>query len=151
MNSLTLADVFIGMARRWSDRKAIISPNLKLPDADLVREPARSARELRSQGVVAETNIGICLRDNAETLVLMIAVWMLGATAVPMDFRTNAAERSLLAKEFALAAIVADRQVAAAGYLPVFLDPSWADTIAKQTGAPSGRAASGLRRLHSFR
>ena len=45
-----------------------------------------------------ETNVGICLRDNAETLVLMIALWMLGATAVPMDFRTNAAERSLARK-----------------------------------------------------
>ena len=49
-------------------------------------------------------------------LVLMLALWMLGATAVPMDFRANAAERSLLAKEFDLAAIVEDRQLAASGY-----------------------------------
>jgi long-chain acyl-CoA synthetase len=136
LNSLTLADVFIGMARRWPDRKAIISPNLNLSYADLVARAARSARELRSQGIVAETNIGICLRDNAETLVLMIAVWMLGATAVPMDFRTNAAERSLLAKEFDLGAIVEDRQVSAAGYTPIFAGPSWAETIAKQGGSP---------------
>jgi acyl-CoA synthetase (AMP-forming)/AMP-acid ligase II len=124
------------MAKRWPERKAIISPNLNLSYADLVARAARSARELRLRGVVAETNIGLCLRDNAETLVLMLAVWMLGATAVPMDFRTNAAERSLLAKEFDLAAIVEDRQVGADGYLPVFLDPSWADTIAKQDGSP---------------
>jgi long-chain acyl-CoA synthetase len=136
LNSLTLADVFIGMARRWLDRKAIISPNLNLSYADLVARAAQSARELRSQGVVAETNIGICLRDNAETLVLMLAVWMLGATAVPMDFRTNAAERSLLAKEFDLGAIVEDRQVAAAGYVAVFVDPSWTETIAKHGGNP---------------
>ena len=124
------------MARRWPDRKAIISPNLNLSYAELVARAARSARELRSQGVVAETNIGICLRDNAETLVLMIAVWMLGATAVPMDFRTNAAERSLLAKEFDLGAIVEDRQVSAAGYTPVFAGPSWAETIAKHDESP---------------
>jgi acyl-CoA synthetase (AMP-forming)/AMP-acid ligase II len=124
------------MARRWPERKAIISPNLNLSYADLVARAARSARELRLRGVVSETNIGLCLRDNAETLVLMLAVWMLGATAVPMDFRTNAAERSLLAKEFELAAIVEDRVVAAAGYLPVFLDPSWADAIAKQDVSP---------------
>jgi acyl-CoA synthetase (AMP-forming)/AMP-acid ligase II len=124
------------MARRWPERKAIISPNLNLSYADLVARAARSARELRLRGVVAETNIGLCLRDNAETLVLMLAVWMLGATAVPMDFRTNVAERSLLAKEFDLAAIVEDRQVGADGYLPVFLDASWADTIAKQDGSP---------------
>src|SRR4249920_2289526 len=104
------------MARRWPDRKAVISPHLNLSYADLVARAARSARELRSRGVVADTNIGICLRDNAETLVLMIAVWMLGATAVPMDFRTNAAERSLLAKEFDLAAIIEDRKLPATGY-----------------------------------
>jgi long-chain acyl-CoA synthetase len=123
------------MARRWPDRKAVISPHLNLSYADLVARAVRSARELRSRGVVADTNIGICLRDNAETLVLMIAVWMLGATAVPMDFRTNAAERSLLAKEFDLAAIVEDRQVAAAGYVPIFVDPSWAEIIAKHDGS----------------
>ena len=76
----------------------------------------------------------------------MIAVWMLGATAVPMDFRTNAAERSLLAKEFDLGAIVEDRQVSAAGYTPVFAGPSWAETIAKHDGSPvwpsSERAAA---------
>jgi acyl-CoA synthetase (AMP-forming)/AMP-acid ligase II len=136
LNPLTLADVFIAMAKRWPDRKAIISPNLNLSYADLVAQAARSARELRSRGVAAETNIGICLRDNAETLVLMLAVWMLGATAVPMDFRTNAAERGLLAKEFDLRAIIEDRQVAAAGYAPVFVGPSWAETIAKQDGSP---------------
>jgi long-chain acyl-CoA synthetase len=124
------------MARRWPDRKAIISPHLNLSYADLVVRAARSARELRSRGVVADTNIGICLRDNAETLVLMLAVWMLGATAVPMDFRTNAAERNLLAKEFDLAAILEDRQVAAAGYAPIFADPSWAETIARHDGSP---------------
>lgn len=124
------------MASRWPDRKAIISPHLNLSYADLVTRAARSARELRLRGVVAETNIGICLRHNAETLVLMIAVWMLGATAVPMDFRTNAAERSLLAKEFDLAAIVEDRQVAAAGYASIFVDPSWAENIAKHDGSP---------------
>src|SRR5262249_52742045 len=61
-------------------------------------------------------NVGICLRDNAETLVMMVALWMSGATAVPMDFRTNAAEKSLLAKEFDLVAILEDKQVNAAGY-----------------------------------
>src|SRR6478736_5534542 len=124
------------MARRWPDRKAIISPNLNLSYAYLVARAARSARELRSQGVVAGTNIGICLRDNAETLVLMIAVWMLGATAVPLDFRTNAAERSLLATEFDLVVIIEDRQIPASGYDHIFIDHSWSEVIAKHDGIP---------------
>ena len=67
---------------------------------------------------------------------MMVALWMLGATAVPMDFRTNAAERSLLAKEFNLVAIVEDRQVAAPGYDPVLVDASWSDVIAKHDRGP---------------
>lgn len=136
MNSVNLADVFIGMASRWPDRKAIISLRLNLSYADLVVRAAQSARELRARGIVAETNVGICLRDNAETLVMMVALWMLGATAVPMDFGTNAAEKSLLAKEFDLAAILEDRQVNAAGYSSVVVDATWADTIAKRDRSP---------------
>ena len=127
-----------------ADRKAIISPNLNLSYAD--PSARRTVGTRTRSGVVAGTNIGICLRDNAETLVLMIAGWMLGATAVPMDFRTNAAERSLLAREFDLGAIVEDRQVSAAGYTPVFAGSSWAETIAKHDGSPvwpnSERAAA---------
>jgi long-chain acyl-CoA synthetase len=135
LNSVNLADVFVGMATRWPDRRAIISPNLNLSYADLVARAAQSAQELRSRGIVAETNVGICLRDNAESLVFMIALWMLGVTAVPMDFRTNAAERSLLAKEFDLAAIAEDRQVNAE-YISIFVDPTWADIVSKHKRRP---------------
>jgi acyl-CoA synthetase (AMP-forming)/AMP-acid ligase II len=124
------------MASRWPERRAIISPNLNLSYAGLVARAAQSARELQSCGIVAGANIGICLRDNAETLVMMVALWMLGATAVPMDFRTNAAERSLLAKEFDLAGIAEDRQVNAARYISVLVDPSWSDIIAKHDRRP---------------
>jgi acyl-CoA synthetase (AMP-forming)/AMP-acid ligase II len=124
------------MASCWPDRRAVISSHLNLTYVDLVARAAQSARELRSRGFAAETNVGICLRDNAETLVMMIALWILGATAVPMDFRTNAAEKSLLAKEFDLTAILEDRQVGAAGYISVVVDPSWADTIAKHDRSP---------------
>jgi acyl-CoA synthetase (AMP-forming)/AMP-acid ligase II len=136
LNSVNLADVFVGMASRWPDRRAVISQNLNLSYRELALRAAQSARELRSRGVVADMNVGICLRDNAETLVLMVALWMLGATAVPMDFRTNAGERGLLAKEFDLAAIAEDRQGAAAGYTSVLVDPSWSDLIAKNDDTP---------------
>ena len=66
----------------------------------------------------------------------MIAVWMLGATAVPLDFRTNAAERSLLATEFDLVVIIEDRQIPASGYDHIFIDHSWSEVIAKHDGIP---------------
>ena len=136
MNSVNLADAFVGMASRWPDRRAIISLHLNLSYAELVARAAQSARELPSRGIVAGAKVGICLRDNAETLVMMVALWMLGATAVPMDFRANAAERSLLAKEFDLVAIIEDRQVSAASYAAILVDPSWAEIIAKHDCSP---------------
>ncbi len=136
LNSVNLADVFVGLANRWPDRQATISPHLNLSFGQLVARSARTARELRARGVAAETNVGICLRDNAEYLVLMIALWMLGATAVPMDFRTNAAERTRLAHEFDLAAIVEDRKVPATGYQSIFVDDSWAELIARHDVSP---------------
>jgi long-chain acyl-CoA synthetase len=136
LNSVSLSDVFVGMASRWRDRPAIVSENLNLSYADLVARAGQSARELQAGGIVAGTNVGIALRDNAETLVLMIALWMLGATAVPMDFRATAAERNLLAEEFDLAAIIVDREFQASGYLPVVIGSGWAEDIAKHDRSP---------------
>jgi acyl-CoA synthetase (AMP-forming)/AMP-acid ligase II len=136
MNSVNLADVFVGMASRWSDRRAVISSHLNLSYAELVARAAQSARELRTRDVSGGANVGICIRDNAETLVIMVALWMLGATAVPMDFRTNAVERNLLAKEFDLVAIVEDRQPPATGYASIVVASSWHEIIAKHDGTP---------------
>ena len=88
------------------------------------------------RGIGPDTNVGIGLRDNAESLVFMVALWMLGATAVPIDFRVNAAERSLLAKEFDLVAIIEDRQLSGAGYYHLLIDQSWVDVIARHDAAP---------------
>ena len=136
MNPVNLADVFVGMADRWRDRPAVISSALTLSYAGLAARAAQTARELRARGVAPDTNVGIALRDNAETLVLMIALWMLGATAVPMDFRANAAERMELAKEFDLAVIVADRAIEGAGYENILVDASWNELIARHESAP---------------
>ena len=50
-------------------------------------------------------------------------------------------ERSLLAKEFDLSAIVEDRQVSAAGYTPVFASPHGLKPLPSTTGAPTGQTA----------
>jgi long-chain acyl-CoA synthetase len=136
LNAVNLADVFMAMGRRWPDRRAVISQHVNLTYADLVTRAAQSARELRARGVSAETNVGVCLRDGAETLVLMVALWMLRATVVPLDFKTNVAERSLLAKDFDLSAVIEDRRLSDAGYVSLLLDPSWPEIIARHDAAP---------------
>lgn len=133
MNSVNLADVFVGMARRWPDRRAVASANLNLSYSELAARAAQAAQELRLRRVTRGSNVGICLRDNAETVVMMVALWMLRATAVPMDFRANAAERAQLAREFDLIAIIEDRPLST---VPILVEPSWSETIAKHGQAP---------------
>jgi hypothetical protein len=80
--------------------------------------------------------VGIGIRDGAETICLMIATWMLGSTAVPIDFRASSAERTLLASEFDLGVIIEDRQMSEAGYRSVLVDSRWTDTIGCHKGSP---------------
>jgi long-chain acyl-CoA synthetase len=133
LGQLNLADVFVGLSRRWPDRQAAVSPRLSLSYGELVARAARSARELKRQGVRPEAKVGIALRDGAEAIASMIALWVLRATAVPIDFRANAEERSLLAQEFGLAATIEDRPMTAAGRSSIIADAGWSDTIARHS------------------
>ncbi len=136
MNSVRLNDVFWGLADRWGSRTAVVSSQLTLSYSELVARAARSARELHESGITPGAKVGIALRDSAETIVLMIALWMLGATAVPIDFRTNARERTKLASDFDLLAILEDRQVPGAGHNSVLVDASWTDLIGRHDSRP---------------
>jgi acyl-CoA synthetase (AMP-forming)/AMP-acid ligase II len=136
MSSVTLADVFVGLATRWSDRTALISPSLNLSYSELIGRAARTARELRSRDIVAGTNVGIAICDGAENVVCMIAIWMLGATAVPIDFRTTSGERKSLSREFDIRAILEDRQMLDAGYRSILVDSNWTALIARHEASP---------------
>jgi acyl-CoA synthetase (AMP-forming)/AMP-acid ligase II len=133
VGQLNLADVFVGLGRRWPDRQAIVSPRLSLTYGQLVARASQAARELKRQGVRAETKVGIILRDGAETIVSMIALWMLRATAVPIDFRANAEERSLLAQEFGFAATIEDRPMTSSGQSSIIADAGWSEAIARHS------------------
>lgn len=152
VNSVGLADVFVGLAGRWGSRPAVISPQISLSYAELVARAARSARELQARGIVPGARVGLALRDGGETIVMMLALWMLGATAVPIDFRSNTAERGKLAGEFDLFAILEDRQTPAAAHTSVLIDASWTDVIGKHDARPlfaSGDCAPALISLTS--
>jgi long-chain acyl-CoA synthetase len=133
---VNLADIFAGLAGRWPERRAVVSQHLALTYAQLLARAAQTARELQARGIGTGARIGISLRDSAESVASMLAIWMLGATAVPMDFRTPLAERNRLAGEFALDAIIEDRQAPAAGFQSIFAGPSWCDVIARHATTP---------------
>ena len=136
LSSMNLAGIFVGLANRWPDGPATISAKLNLSFSQLLARAAQSARELRVRGIAPETNVGICVRDSAESVVLTIAIWMLGATAVVLDFRSNAAEKAMLVAEFELVAILEDRQADAVDYHSVLVDRAWSDVIGRHARDP---------------
>ena len=133
---MNLADAFVDLAHRRPERTALISPGLTLTYQQLAARAAQAAREFRQRGVKPGANVGIGIRSNAETLVSMIALWMLGATAVPIDFRATAAERNLLASEFDLYAFIEDRRFPASSYASILVDGSWSDQIGRHDSNP---------------
>ena len=48
---MNLADAFVGLAHRWPERPALISPGLTLTYPGLAARAAQTARELRLRGV----------------------------------------------------------------------------------------------------
>ena len=133
LGQLNLADVFVGLCNRWPSRPAVASPRLALTYRELVARASQSARELKQRGIRADMKVGIVLRDGAEAIVSMIALWMLRATAVPIDFRANAEERSLLAQEFGLAATIEDRPMTLAGRSSIIADAGWSEAIGRHS------------------
>src|SRR5262245_28544913 len=136
LNSVNLSDVFVGLADRWGNSPAVVSPQLTLSYSELVARATRSARELRSRGIVRSARVGLAIRDGAETVALMIALWMLGATPVPLDFRMNSEERARIASEFNLLAIVEDREMRGVNYVSMIVDATWTDLIAHHDPRP---------------
>jgi acyl-CoA synthetase (AMP-forming)/AMP-acid ligase II len=80
--------------------------------------------------------VGITLRDGGEAVVAMVALWMLGAVPVPIDFRSKPDEQAQLASEFQLSAIIGDRQTSQAPFASILIDDSWTDVIAKRDAEP---------------
>jgi fatty-acyl-CoA synthase len=137
LGSINIAEIFVGLGQRWPDQRAIVSRNLNLSFSELVARASRAARELRAQGLGPGVNVGIVTSDSAEATVLVVAIWMLGAAAVPLDFRLRPAERVVLAKEFDLVAILEERR--SPGDLPyqsIIVDKGWAEVIARHDTEP---------------
>ena len=137
MGHANFGDIFIAISKRHPGRPAVESPGTRLTWREFVARASQVARDLASRGVPAGARVGIANRRNEDTLVQMCAAWMLGAVAVPMDFRTKGAERAALASEFELHTILEDRAAAGAGgYRSVVTDAAWLDAVSQQPAAP---------------
>jgi fatty-acyl-CoA synthase len=81
----TLPEHFREQARRYGERPAIITENNQLTYAELWDQAKSYAKSLLSMGVARRDHVGMILANEAETVPLMIAVWMIGAVCVPVN------------------------------------------------------------------
>ncbi|AWB47798.1 hypothetical protein HYN69_04095 [Gemmobacter aquarius] len=128
-----LADLFYGLALRYGDRPALVSGDRTLSFRDLVPASTQWAVELRDCGIGAGAQVGLALRDGLDTVVLTLALWMLDAVAVPVDFRSRSDERTRLAAEFDLTALLEDRDLSGGAYTSIVCDADRAARVARHT------------------
>lgn len=137
MANVNLADVFVGLGNRLADQPAIVAPKATLSYASIVEQASRTARALRDMDIAPGANVGIATSQSADTVVLMVALWMLGATPVPIDFRAKRNERAALASDFDLAAILEERRTPGQGdYRSIIVDAAWNEQLGKYDSKP---------------
>lgn len=107
--SVNFADIIGGLAKRFPDRAAIKGPNTALSYRELMTCAALNARKLVEAGVRPGMTVGLLFRDNAEAFVQMLSIWLVGATAAPIDFRAKPQKLAELSSEFDIPIVITDR------------------------------------------
>lgn len=133
---MSLSEVFVGLSNRWPDRPAVVSAAGALSFSQLIARSARTARELRDRGVASGANIGIATPEGVDCITVMIALWMLGAVPVLMDFRSTRSEREARAADLDLTFMVEHRDSSNQSYGSIRVDESWDEAIARQEASP---------------
>ena len=143
MNSFNLADVFVALGRHHLDRPALISGSRQLTFAELVAASSQAAHALAARGIGPNQNVGLALRDGMDVVVYLLALWMIDAIGVVIDFRSPQGDRATLADEFDLVAIVGDTAPLGAPYAAIGIGGEWRETVARQSTMPPGSRREG--------
>lgn len=129
-------------ARTRRDSPAIVDGDRTVTYAELAELVQRTAVHLGACGLKPGDRIGLCLKDNADHVVALLASAYLGAVAVPLDWRARPAEiaRILAALELSRTLVEADAQLPA-GSSAIPLDAEWHKAVARTdvaTRPPAG-------------
>ncbi|WP_417264327.1 class I adenylate-forming enzyme family protein [Celeribacter sp.] len=138
-NQTNLADTFHALGASFRDRSALVSGARSVSFAELVEIAAQWARQFQAEGLEAGDQVGLALRDSIDTVIAMVGLWMMDAVAVPIDFRNRGDERTRLAEEFDLAAILEDRDQSNGAYRSIVCHAGWKDVASQQPKAPIER------------
>ena len=115
-----LSSAFLALARRWPNRTAIVTPLRQLTYNQMMTAAGTAADRLSENGVKPGSRVGIALTRNEDAFVVMLATWLIGASALVVDFRMRAIERQKLADTLKLVFFVQDRKAPGADPYPAF-------------------------------
>jgi acyl-CoA synthetase (AMP-forming)/AMP-acid ligase II len=131
MKAMNLADIILGLARLQPDVTALESGDVCLTYSDLVKRASQGARFLQGTGIGTGDRVGIALQRQEETVAAAVAVWMLGATPVFLDFRARPSEKRSYAENFSIRAIIETRNAPEdPGYEPILARGGWLEAVA---------------------
>ena len=104
-----LSSAFLSLARRWPEKLAIESATKKMTFSEMMKAAGAVSEALTEHKIGDQDRFGIAMTRNEDAFIVMLAAWLLGKTALVIDFRARAAERSKLAEALDLSVFVEDR------------------------------------------
>lgn len=78
-------------AARFPNRAAMVSPDRQLTYREWDDRVAQAAGQLQESGILSGQRVAILFPNDPEYLVLLFALWRIGATACPLNTRNPAA------------------------------------------------------------
>lgn len=84
--------------------------NRELTFSELDDRAARTAGHLSMLGVKSGDRVGICLRNEMQTVIVALALWRMNAIWLPMDVRWTEVERRRICGAFTPRLVIMDRR-----------------------------------------
>jgi acyl-coenzyme A synthetase/AMP-(fatty) acid ligase len=132
MAAFNLSDMFIAAATRNLAREAIGTSQLSLSYADLLDRTSQCARHFSRQGVEAGDRFAIALARPEQVVMVVLALWMLGATPMVIDFRAKRSEKTGLAAHFNLAGVIEAVTSTEANYRSISVNDGFLEEMARE-------------------
>src|SRR5947208_16397452 len=82
---VTLPAFLDGLAARFGEREALVSPRRRVTYAELAAESTAIARGLAARGVERGTRVGLLMPNWPEWIATAFGVWRAGGLLVPLS------------------------------------------------------------------
>jgi acyl-CoA synthetase (AMP-forming)/AMP-acid ligase II len=132
---LNVADAVFHNARRRPTHRAIVDGARTITYAELASLVYKTAGRLAGIGAKPGDIVGVALGDNADHIVVLLAIAWLGAIILPMDLRWTPEEKRRIASHFgARFVLVPEGDAPLSDIETVPLDETWRRGVASHTG-----------------